>query len=517
MNAQVLTSKEGEIDFNFETWIAKNNLTQIKDLFIKHKVTKQAALQFGSPQFMALMSDPELLNNKSSMIPRIIQALQSVYVTIEAKFAAKPRGRVVITEAEETAMDNAEIECEKTLNDIHAFTEAIENTKRNHTQCEQQINVMFESFVSALKRRQKKLLRKLNEVKQQKINAFQRQLNELKGFRKQYSDTKHKWETILYHENMDKVQRKRTIKETANALSKSSTDITDKNKAVLCLINAQFDLKMPSYESYVNTYGQVLDDKRSTKPVISKLKGGHRMVKFAVDSASESAVPKDSIYEVQWQAKLANDDEKCEWKMKDFVSNQIEIQGLSPNTRYSVRCRIKSGNVLSTFCDVQSFTTQKLNIFEIKRCGSIRKGGWAYDGDMDALSFVSNKNITLYGIGVFDCEGTINVKYDIIKGDNDHYDQADIIATSEQKSFTRELATNTPIRFDLRTPVAIQQNTKYTIQLIQQNDGSESSYVKGEQRVVTNHGVTVTFNNARQSPNPTSFKKGAFPALYCSM
>eukprot|EP01083_Nonionella_stella_P110834 324628_1 len=174
--------------------------------------------------------------------------------------------------------------------------------------------------------------------------------------------------------------------------------------------------------------------------------------------------------------------------------------------KYSVRCKIKSSNVswnvLSTFCDVQSFTTKKLTIFEIKRCGSIREGGWEYDGDIDAL---------------FMELACLIVKYEIIKGDNGNYDQADIIATSEQKSFTRELATNTPIRFDLRTPVAIQQNTKYTIQLIQQNDGSESSYVKGEQRVVTNHGVTVTFNNARQSPNPTSFKKGAFPALYCSM
>eukprot|EP01083_Nonionella_stella_P029488 81161_1 len=139
---------------------------------------------------MALMSDPELLNNKSSMIPRIIQALQSVYVTIEAKF--KPRRRVVITEAEETAMDNTEIECDKTLNDINVFTDAIENTKRNYTQSQERINTMFNEFVEYLRKRQKQLLVQLDEVKQRKIHAFQQQLNELKGFRKQYSDTKHK-------------------------------------------------------------------------------------------------------------------------------------------------------------------------------------------------------------------------------------------------------------------------------------------------------------------------------------
>eukprot|EP01083_Nonionella_stella_P270091 914269_1 len=159
MSAQVMTNQEGELEFNFETWIRKNNLTEIKDLFIKHKVTKQATLQLGSPQFMALMSDSELLSNKSSMIPNIIQALHSVYETI----GAKPRSRVVITEIEETAMDNTENECDKTLKDIDALTTAIENTNKNYTQCQEQINTMFDEFAKDLRKRQKQLLMQLDE------------------------------------------------------------------------------------------------------------------------------------------------------------------------------------------------------------------------------------------------------------------------------------------------------------------------------------------------------------------
>eukprot|EP01083_Nonionella_stella_P148510 470219_1 len=525
MSAQVMTSQEGELEFNFETWIRKSNLTEIKDLFIKHKVTKQATLQLGSPQFMALMSDPELLTNKSSMIPRIIQALQSVNAPIEAN----PRSRVVITETEETAMDNAESECGKTLKDIDALTTAIENTNKNYTQCQEQINTMFDEFAKDLRKRQKQLLIQLDEVKQRKINAFQTQLDDLKGFRKQYNDTKHQWDNILYHQNMDKAQRKQTITETAKTLTQNSADMKDTNKAVLSLVTDHFDVKMKSYQSYVDTYGQVGGDKCFTKPTISEWEAGCRTVKFTVECGSDHSDEKTEQnarrYEVQWKPSdghEANDrdsDEKCEWNIKDFVSNRIELKDLSANTIYGVRCRIKYGKVCSPFCNVYSFTTRKATeIFEIKR-GSIGVYNWYYDdGSIAALCFTSDKNITLYGIGVFDAKGTINVKYEIIKGDNDNYDKTDIIAASQQKSFTRESRTKIPIRFDLPSPIHIQQNTKYTIQLTQKNNNRAYSYrVTKGQGTVTMNGVTITFKNAKKSPNGTDSTYGAFPILYCSL
>ena len=46
---------------------------------------------------------------------------------------------------------------------------------------------------------------------------------------------------------------------------------------------------------------------------------------------------------------------------------------------------------------------------------------WAYAGgtDVDAICIMSNKDIQLKGVGVFDCDGTITVKCKVYKGDND--------------------------------------------------------------------------------------------------
>eukprot|EP00483_Globobulimina_turgida_P008831 UN08849 len=156
-------------------------------------------------------------------------------------------------------------------------------------------------------------------------------------------------------------------------------------------------------------------------------------------------------------------------------------------------------------------------MFEIKR-GDIGQSGWQYDGDLDALSFMSDKNIIFYGIAVFDCEGTVDVKYKIFKGDNKDNDN-NIIAQSKQKSFTKDAMTKVPIRFDLDIPININKDTKYTIQLEQKNNiyGSTSYRVISGKTTVTIKGVKITFSKASNSPNNTSVDHGAFPMLYCAL
>ena len=78
MSSQVVTSKEGENEneFDFNSWIDKWELVEVKDLFIKHKVTTPSTLTLSSPQFQSLMIDP-ILFTKPTYIQKILTAMQN--------------------------------------------------------------------------------------------------------------------------------------------------------------------------------------------------------------------------------------------------------------------------------------------------------------------------------------------------------------------------------------------------------------------------------------------------------
>ena len=79
MSSQVVTSNEGENEnqFNFDAWIDKWDLSEIKELFIKHNVTTTSTLQLTSTEFQSLMTDPSLFT-KSNEIPKIMNAMQTM-------------------------------------------------------------------------------------------------------------------------------------------------------------------------------------------------------------------------------------------------------------------------------------------------------------------------------------------------------------------------------------------------------------------------------------------------------
>ena len=84
MSSQVVTSNEGEKNqnqFNFESWIVKWKLVEIKDLFIKHNATTRNALKTSSSQFQSMIIDPVLLM-KPQYIPKILLALQDISLSI---------------------------------------------------------------------------------------------------------------------------------------------------------------------------------------------------------------------------------------------------------------------------------------------------------------------------------------------------------------------------------------------------------------------------------------------------
>ena len=83
MSSQVVTPNEGEnqIEFDFESWIVKWELVEIKNLFIKHNATTLSTLIVSSPQFQSLIIDPTLLS-LPVYIPKLFNAMQNTSLSV---------------------------------------------------------------------------------------------------------------------------------------------------------------------------------------------------------------------------------------------------------------------------------------------------------------------------------------------------------------------------------------------------------------------------------------------------
>jgi len=205
------------------------------------------------------------------------------------------------------------------------------------------------------------------------------------------------------------------------------------------------------------------------------------------------------------------------------------------NGSYFVK-KVKSLNVLTDSEMVTIFTFMACNDEECGSFNTTKRGlrkkvvlqrgnignscDWAYAGgtDVDAICIMSNKDIQLTGVGVFDCNGSVTVKCKIYKGDNDCKDN--IIGESEEESFEREKASKEPIELKLQNGgVDIMANVKYTVEILQHNEGGASFYVKPGKQIINDdeNGVKLTLSEAIVSTNSTRTSKGAIPMFYCEM
>merc|ERR1719474_1584439 len=120
---QVITGSEGESRFNFEQWISQNGLSEIKGIFERHNANTFEALDGFTPQFQSVMADTDLLVEKRALVPVVLKAMQTISQYTNDSAPTTTKQRVVITEAEEIAMDKAAKECVKITEDALKFEE----------------------------------------------------------------------------------------------------------------------------------------------------------------------------------------------------------------------------------------------------------------------------------------------------------------------------------------------------------------------------------------------------------
>eukprot|EP01084_Bolivina_argentea_P236076 397059_1 len=161
MSAQVYTSTEGENDsnFNFEEWVNDNELSEIKQLLIKHKVTTKSALSFNSAQFQSLMSDPELYKTPH-MIPIVTNAIKN------------DDSYIIVSEEEHIVMDSIK----KNLKKLQQIEEEINALKQTYPKSAQTKQNIILSHTEKTKQKINNIFNNINKVVENKRNAL---LNEL--------------------------------------------------------------------------------------------------------------------------------------------------------------------------------------------------------------------------------------------------------------------------------------------------------------------------------------------------
>jgi len=150
--------------------------------------------------------------------------------------------------------------------------------------------------------------------------------------------------------------------------------------------------------------------------------------------------------------------------------------------------------------------------------GTLTSASWSYAGrSVDALCITPNKDCCLTGIGVWDCEGALDIKLKIFEGENGSNPGRVIYEMAEQ-TFRFEQRSGTPFKLEFEEIQSLKKDQKYTIEIKQKNHSSKQSYkISDGKGSVTVKGLTITFSNAKSSPNSTSKSSGAIPRLYVSV
>ena len=142
--------------------------------------------------------------------------------------------------------------------------------------------------------------------------------------------------------------------------------------------------------------------------------------------------------------------------------------------------------------------------------GTITRSNWYYSSDVAAICVKVNRASYLTGIGIFDCKNGLEIECKIYEGDNGSK-SGPVIHEEPRKTFKFHERSATPFDLLFWTPVLLRQDVKYTIEIVQKNYTDPSYRVTNARNTVKEEGLTVTFSDARQSPNG---RTGTFPYLY---
>eukprot|EP01084_Bolivina_argentea_P311323 538875_1 len=149
--------------FDFDTWVLNNDLTQIKDVLIKHNLDNITNLSTQSIAFATFISDPILYQSHAHLIAKIITSIQQ----LATNEITPGQAYVVISETEENILKALQTNLDQ-LDDKEIYTQ---NINKKYKQSIQDVQTCKTEKINTVENKIKsyfeKVVNQLNNKKQQ--------------------------------------------------------------------------------------------------------------------------------------------------------------------------------------------------------------------------------------------------------------------------------------------------------------------------------------------------------------
>eukprot|EP01084_Bolivina_argentea_P318860 553072_1 len=556
-----MTNEQPEESINIEQWLKDTKIGgKAADIIKKRHVSIEELMEFDIDDLKSFTNELELdaLSNN-----RFIKSITKLKLKTEKSKNNIRKRCVFVSQPESDAIMKLYEQYDKVSKLLLSIQRSIEILD----QCDMEVNTQIENSINSviieMKNQKNKLLQDIDNMMHNKSNILQQQLDTAQQYLTILDNTKSKYNSCS-KQTMTAEHRKQLI-------LKLTTDILDKDNITTTMVTSpmmkfntdcikqlnglysafivnDFDvpkilnlsLRKVYYDAIAMEYS--LNDEEcitESKPILEvsvEYAILHKMyskskVNESLSDESNGSDSSDNENKNELTFNLENVDiNSLKWKRKDenikyhkqYTDYKIgkmykfKICDVKSKRAYLIRIRARNSSGFGSYSNVIHVITKKHGKpFEVKRGTFSGSAGYSCGGNIDAVSLTSNKNIMLFGVGVFDCKGTVSVQLKVFKGDNN--DQEKYISISSRKTFSRPSASTNAIQLNLKKPVKIRKNVKYTIQIDQNNSGGNSYYVEGVSQVTVGK-VKICFGKALHSVNGSdAFQSGPFPFLYCSL
>eukprot|EP01083_Nonionella_stella_P172018 589101_1 len=155
---------EVESEFNFDAWIAENELESIKQILVQHNATTLSTLKFNAVEFQSVLTDPQLLT-KVHLLPKLTNAVHNIS-KIVVHVTDEEQQVIDLIKHNLKAMNETQQEIEKLRVDHPSSIARINASKLEQlAQSERKVNEIFDSLCDILNDRRQAILGAIEDIK----------------------------------------------------------------------------------------------------------------------------------------------------------------------------------------------------------------------------------------------------------------------------------------------------------------------------------------------------------------
>eukprot|EP01083_Nonionella_stella_P092152 257874_1 len=245
MASQAETSIQAELEGSDELKVflmehaseLKNSFTPIYDALIKIGLDKVELLEFEASDLTKTLQEEGV---KSLHIGRLKKSLRKIPQS-QIYIESQQKQVVVISYEEERALndiDNANKELKQNMGTI---IDTMSELTTNYQTNEDAINAEFDKIINTANRRRDRLLEILRNLKEDKNNKLQQQMNIMKEYEQQLDTCRDNAQQMIQNTSIDAVKRKNEVVTASSDLLKSAGRFTALKLATTSTVHVDLD------------------------------------------------------------------------------------------------------------------------------------------------------------------------------------------------------------------------------------------------------------------------------------